>query len=47
MHLEPQVFAVLEYLIAHRDRVVTKIDLLDDVWGDRFVSESALTWSSS
>ena len=26
----------------HRDRVVTKNELLDDVWGDRFVSESAL-----
>ena len=26
-----------------RDRVVTKEELLDTVWGDRFVSESALT----
>ncbi len=43
IHLEPQVFSVLEYLVRNRDRVVTKIDLLDDVWGDRFVSESALT----
>ena len=42
-HVEPQVLAVLEYLIAHRDRVVTKIELLDEVWGSRFVSESALT----
>ena len=41
--VEPQVFAVLELLIVNRDRVVTKIDLLDHVWGDRFVSESALT----
>lgn len=43
VHVEPQVLAVLEYLIRHRDRVVTKIELLDEVWGDRFVSESALT----
>ena len=42
-HVEPQVLAVLEYLVAHRDRVVTKIELLDEVWGSRFVSESALT----
>lgn len=43
VHVEPQVFDVLAYLIAHRDRVVTKIELLESVWGDRFVSESALT----
>ena len=41
--MEPQVFSVLAYLVEHRDRVVTKNDLLDNVWGDRFVSESALT----
>jgi predicted ATPase/DNA-binding winged helix-turn-helix (wHTH) protein len=41
--LEPQVFDVLAYLLAHRDRVVTKGELLDQVWGDRFVSESALS----
>ena len=41
--LEPQVFDVLAYLVAHHDRVVTKAELLDEVWGDRFVSESALT----
>ncbi len=41
--VEPQVFDVLLYLIRHRDRVVTKAELLDNVWGDRFVSESALT----
>jgi DNA-binding winged helix-turn-helix (wHTH) protein/tetratricopeptide (TPR) repeat protein len=43
VHVEPQVLAVLEYLAANSDRVVTKIELLDEVWGDRFVSESALT----
>jgi pimeloyl-ACP methyl ester carboxylesterase/DNA-binding winged helix-turn-helix (wHTH) protein len=41
--VEPMVFDVLAHLIAHRDRVVTKEELLDAVWGDRFVSESALT----
>jgi pimeloyl-ACP methyl ester carboxylesterase len=41
--VEPQVFDVLAYLAEHRDRVVTKDELLDAVWGDRFVSESALT----
>jgi DNA-binding winged helix-turn-helix (wHTH) protein len=41
--VEPQVFDVLAYLVERRDRVVTKAELLDNIWGDRFVSESALT----
>jgi pimeloyl-ACP methyl ester carboxylesterase len=41
--VEPQVFDVLAHLLAHRDRVVPKEELIDAVWGDRFVSESALT----
>jgi predicted ATPase/DNA-binding winged helix-turn-helix (wHTH) protein len=41
--LEPQAFDVLAYLVAHRDRVVSKGELLDNVWGDRFVSESTLS----
>lgn len=40
---EPQVFDVLVHLVLNRDRVVTKTELLDTVWGDQFVSESALT----
>ena len=43
MHLEPQVFDVLVYLVRHRDRAVPKSELLEQVWGDQFVSESALT----
>lgn len=43
VHVEPQVFDVLAYLIEHRHRVVPKTELLDNVWGDRFVSESALS----
>lgn len=42
VHLEPQVFDVLAYLIANRDRLVPKEELLDTVWGSRFVTESAL-----
>jgi pimeloyl-ACP methyl ester carboxylesterase/DNA-binding winged helix-turn-helix (wHTH) protein len=41
--VEPQVFDVLAQLVRHRDRVVTREELLDAVWGDRFVSESALS----
>jgi predicted ATPase/DNA-binding winged helix-turn-helix (wHTH) protein len=42
VHLEPQVFGVLHHLLRNRHRVVTKEELLDVVWGDRFVSESTL-----
>ena len=41
--MEPQVYNVLEHLIDRRGHVVTKHELLDEVWGDRFVSESALS----
>ena len=41
--LEPQVFDLLVYLVRNRDRVVTKDDLIDGVWGGRIVSDSALT----
>jgi pimeloyl-ACP methyl ester carboxylesterase len=41
--LEPQAFDVLLYLIRHRDRVVAKEELMDEVWGGRFVSETAVT----
>jgi len=37
------VFDVLAYLVKHRGTVVRKEELLDPIWGDRFVSESALT----
>ena len=40
---EPQVFDVLSYLVQHRSRLVPKEELLDEIWGDRFVSESTLT----
>jgi DNA-binding winged helix-turn-helix (wHTH) protein len=43
VHVEPQVFDVLAYLVEHRDRVVTKVELLDAVWNHQFVTESALT----
>jgi TolB-like protein len=41
--VEPQVFDLLVYLIEHRDRVVSKDDLIGAVWGGRIVSESTLT----
>ena len=43
VHVEPQVFDLLRYLIENRDRVVSKEDILTEIWGGRFVSEAALT----
>jgi TolB-like protein len=41
--LEPKAFDLLAFLVQHRDRVVSKDDLLQAVWHGRIVSESALT----
>ena len=39
----PQVFDLLLYLVKNRERVVSKDDLLKEVWGGRIVSESTMT----
>nr|WP_281242116.1 winged helix-turn-helix domain-containing protein [Ruania alba] len=41
--LEPRAMQVLLHLIDARGRMVPKAELLDSIWGDRFVSESALS----
>ena len=41
--LEPQAFDVLIYLVRHRERVVSKEELMDAIWGGRFVTEAAVT----
>ncbi len=43
LSVEPRVFDLLAYLIQHRDRVVSKDELLVEVWQGQHVSESALT----
>jgi len=40
--IEPQVFDLLQYLISHRERVVSKDDLIAAVWRGRIVSDSTL-----
>jgi pimeloyl-ACP methyl ester carboxylesterase/DNA-binding winged helix-turn-helix (wHTH) protein len=42
IHIEPQVFDVLACLLARHDRLVTKEELLDTVWGHRFVAPTTL-----
>jgi predicted ATPase len=41
--VEPQVFNVIALLVQHRNRVISKEEILDAVWNHRFVSESSLT----
>jgi TolB-like protein/Tfp pilus assembly protein PilF len=43
VHVEPQVFDLLVYLVENRDRVVSKDDLIAAVWDGRIVSDSTLT----
>lgn len=41
--LQPRVFDLLAYLVAHRERAVDKNEIQDAVWRGRIVSETALT----
>jgi DNA-binding winged helix-turn-helix (wHTH) protein len=41
--LPPKAFDLLVFLVRHCDRVVSKDDLLREVWDGRIVSESAVT----
>jgi TolB-like protein/DNA-binding winged helix-turn-helix (wHTH) protein len=43
IEIEPKVFDVLLYLLHHRDRLVSKDELLDNLWPGQVVSETALT----
>lgn len=43
IHVEPQVFDLLVYLIQNRDRVVSKDDIITSIWAGRIVSESTLS----
>ncbi len=42
VEVEPQVFDLLAFLLKNRERVVSRDDLIEGVWGGRIVSESAL-----
>src|SRR6059058_2863684 len=42
IRVEPQVFDVLAHLFGARDRVVSKEELLDTVWGHRYVAPTTL-----
>ncbi len=40
--LTPKAFAVLAHLARHRGRLMTKQELLDAVWGERYVTDAVL-----
>jgi len=40
--VEPQVFDLLTYLVEHKDRVVTRDELLENLWKGKIVTDSAL-----
>jgi TolB-like protein len=40
--LEPQVFALLAFLVEHRERLVSRDEILEKVWDGRIVSDSAI-----
>lgn len=42
VEVEPQVFSLLACLIEHRDRVVSKDEIIEMVWEGRIVSDGAL-----
>ena len=41
--LAPQAFKLLTYLLEHRDRMVTKEELHEQVWQSKYVADAALT----
>jgi len=42
IRIEPRALTLLCYLVEHRDRLVSKKELLDTVWHGEFVSDAAL-----
>lgn len=42
IRVEPQVLSLLVLLVTHRDRLVSRDELIDRIWNGRIVSESAI-----
>jgi TolB-like protein len=43
IHIEPQVFDVIVHLVRNHDRVISKDELIENVWHGRIISEAALS----
>jgi DNA-binding winged helix-turn-helix (wHTH) protein len=44
LKIEPQVFNVLAYLIQHRDRTVTRQELLEQLWPEQYISDAVVSY---
>jgi DNA-binding winged helix-turn-helix (wHTH) protein len=42
VRLRPKVWYVLTHLLEHRDRVVTKRELCEQIWSNQFISDATL-----
>ena len=47
IHVKPKTFQVAAFLIAHRDRLVSKEELMDSCWKDRAVTDDVLSQAIS
>ncbi|MFN5998979.1 MAG: winged helix-turn-helix domain-containing tetratricopeptide repeat protein [Paracoccaceae bacterium] len=43
VHVEPKAFALLSLLVEHHDRVVSREEMIEVIWGGRFVSDAAVS----
>ena len=46
VEVEPKVFDLLAYLISHRDRSVTRDELMAQLWADQVISETTVSDST-
>ncbi|HMS10645.1 MAG TPA: winged helix-turn-helix domain-containing protein, partial [Pyrinomonadaceae bacterium] len=47
VRLAPRVYQVLAYLVANRERIVSKDEIFSAVWQDTFVEDNALSYTIS
>ena len=43
LDVEPKVFDLLSYLVANRDRLVTRDELFENIWSGQVVSDTSLS----
>ena len=43
VRMEPKAFAVLRLLVEHHERVVSRDEMIEVVWGGRFISDAAVS----
>lgn len=47
LSLDPKVYALLSYFIQHAGRILSRDELLDNVWAGVVVSDNSVSWSIS